>query len=59
MNDVYGKLDQKNVTAWLDLRNKAARSHYSEHTHEQVALLLGGVRDFFSADSRIAQFDAR
>jgi hypothetical protein len=22
MNDVYGKLDQKNVTAWLDLRNK-------------------------------------
>lgn len=26
----YSKLDQKNVTAWLDLRNKAAHGHYDE-----------------------------
>jgi len=43
---VYGKLDQKNVTAWLDLRNKAAHGHYNEYTKEQVALLLNAVRDF-------------
>jgi hypothetical protein len=43
---VYGKLDQKNVTAWLDLRNKAAHGHYAEYTKEQVTLLLNSVRDF-------------
>ena len=43
---VYGKLDQKNVTAWLDLRNKAAHGHYKEYTKEQVTLLLNAVRDF-------------
>ncbi len=42
----YSKLDQKNVTAWLDLRNKAAHGHYTEYTQEQVALTLQGVRDF-------------
>lgn len=43
---VYSKLDQKNVTAWLDLRNKAAHGQYSEYTQEQVELLLQSVRDF-------------
>lgn len=42
----YSKLDQKNVTAWLDLRNKAAHGQYNEYTKEQVALMLQGVRDF-------------
>jgi hypothetical protein len=42
----YSKLDQKAVTAWLDLRNKAAHGKYSEYSHDQVALMLGGVRDF-------------
>jgi hypothetical protein len=42
----YGKLDQKSVTSWLDLRNKAAHGHYSEYTRQQVELLLGNVRDF-------------
>jgi hypothetical protein len=45
---VYSKLDQKSVTAWLDLRNKAAHGKYSEYTHEQVALMLQGVREFAS-----------
>jgi len=44
----YSKLDQKNATAWLDLRNKAAHGKYSEYTGEQVALMLASVRDFAS-----------
>jgi hypothetical protein len=46
--NVYSKLDQKNVTAWLDLRNKAAHGHYAEYSKEQVALLNSGVRDFIT-----------
>lgn len=42
----YGTLDQKNVTAWLDLRNKAAHGQYSEYSHEQVEMLLQGVSNF-------------
>ncbi|HKC00834.1 MAG TPA: hypothetical protein VKD23_18775 [Terriglobales bacterium] len=44
----YSKLDQKQVTAWLDLRNKAAHGKYSEYANEQVVLMLAGVRDFVS-----------
>jgi hypothetical protein len=43
---VYLKLDQKSVTAWLDLRNKAAHGKCGDYTNEQVALTLQGVRDF-------------
>lgn len=46
--NVYGKLDQKNVTAWLDLRNKAAHGEYSQYSKEQVVLFLSGVRDFIT-----------
>lgn len=46
--NVYSKLDQKNVTAWLDLRNKAAHGKYSEYSKEQVALMIQGIRDFIS-----------
>ena len=42
----YNKLDQKNVTAWLDLRNKAAHGKYEEYAKEQVALMLQGISDF-------------
>lgn len=42
----YSKLDQKSVTAWLDLRNKAAHGKYAEYTREQVTLMLQGVQDF-------------
>lgn len=44
----YSKLDQKNVTAWLDLRNKAAHGNYSEYDKQQVALLISSVRDFLT-----------
>jgi hypothetical protein len=42
----YNKLDQKSVTAWLDLRNKAAHAQYGEYTLEQVTTMLSGVREF-------------
>ena len=45
---VYNKLDQKNVTAWLDLRNKAAHGKYSEYTKEQVSIMLQGISDFMA-----------
>jgi hypothetical protein len=45
---VYNKLDQKSVTAWLDLRNKAAHGHYGEYTTEQVRSMLGGVQEFMT-----------
>lgn len=45
---VYSKLDQKNVTAWLGLRNHAAHGQYDDYTKEQVALLLQATSDFIS-----------
>ncbi len=45
---VYNKLDQKNVTAWLDLRNKAAHGKYSDYTKEQVNSMYNSVIDFIS-----------
>ena len=46
--EAYSKLDQKNVTAWLDLRNKAAHGHYDQYTQQQVELLSQSVRDFLT-----------
>jgi len=45
---VYSKLDQKSVTAWLDLRNKAAHGKYGEYSKDQVLLLLQSVREFMT-----------
>lgn len=42
----YTKLDQKNVTAWLDLRNNAAHGHYSEYDVQQVKLFVDNIRNF-------------
>lgn len=47
-NKVYNKLDQKNVTAWLDLRNKAAHGYYDNYDKEQVNLMIAGIRNFIS-----------
>jgi hypothetical protein len=44
--NVYSGLDQKQVTAWLDLRNKAAHGEYGEYSQPQVELMISGVRDF-------------
>lgn len=44
--NVYSKLDLKGITAWLDLRNKAAHGKYDEYTEDQVALLISGIQNF-------------
>jgi hypothetical protein len=43
---VYNLLEQKNITAWLDLRNKAAHGEYDQYNKDQVALMHQGVADF-------------
>jgi hypothetical protein len=43
---VYSKLEQKQITAWLDLRNRAAHGQYAEYDASQVDLFLQGVRGF-------------
>jgi hypothetical protein len=45
---VYGTGEQKNVTAWFDLRNDAAHGDYDKYDHRQVALLIDSVRAFMS-----------
>lgn len=48
---IYNKLDQKSVTSWLDLRNKAAHGKYDEYTTEQVKIMYNGVLDFITRNS--------
>lgn len=48
---VYNKLDQKSVTAWLDLRNKAAHGKYDEYTKEQVEFMLQSVMGFMTRNN--------
>jgi hypothetical protein len=45
---VYSLFDQKQVTAWLDLRNSAAHGKYGEYTEQQVSLFIDWLRDFIS-----------
>ena len=47
--EVYSKMYQKQVTAWLDLRNNAAHGKYDEYKKEDVSLMLQGVRQFILA----------
>lgn len=44
--NAYNKLDNKSVTTWLDLRNKAAHGQYEEYNIEQVKMMYQGVREF-------------
>ncbi|WP_411811953.1 hypothetical protein ACLB9Y_00940 [Chryseobacterium scophthalmum] len=44
----YSLLDQKNVTAWLDLRNKAAHGNYGDYNIDQVKLLISSIQDFIT-----------
>ncbi len=43
---VYGTLQQKQLMAWMDLRNKAAHGDWDEYDPQQVRLLIDGVRAF-------------
>ncbi len=49
--EIYGVLDQKNVTAWLDLRNRAAHGKYDEYNIDQVNLMYQGVLLFITSTS--------
>ena len=42
----YTKLEQKNVTAWLGLRNDAAHGNYTAYDARQVEALIRDIRDF-------------
>lgn len=43
---VYNMTYQKQITAWLDLRNNAAHGKYSEYNDEEVKLMLSGINHF-------------
>lgn len=43
---VYDGLQQKQVTAWMDLRNKAAHGNYGDYDEHQVRLFIDGVQAF-------------
>jgi hypothetical protein len=45
---VYTKLDQKQITAWLDLRNNAAHGKYDQYSDAQVANAVAGITNFMS-----------
>ncbi len=45
--NIYSKLEQKQITAWLDIRNNAAHAHYDRYNEKQVELLIMGLKDFF------------
>jgi hypothetical protein len=44
--EVYNKVQQQSVTAWLALRNSAAHGEYDAYDHKQAAALISSVRDF-------------
>jgi hypothetical protein len=43
---VYGGLEQKQVTAWLALRNSAAHGQYGDYVESDVRQLIDGVQAF-------------
>lgn len=45
--NVYTKSEQKQITAWLGLRNDAAHGNYNNYTDNEVKLFIIGLRDFF------------
>jgi hypothetical protein len=46
--DAYQVVHQKNITAWLGLRNKAAHGEYEKYTSGMVADLISGIRHFIT-----------
>ncbi len=46
--DVYPKLDQKLITAWLDLRNNAAHGKYETYSTEHVKQMVSGILGFIT-----------
>jgi uncharacterized protein YdaT len=46
--DIYSKLDQKNITAWLGLRNDAAHGKYDNYSKGQVVFFSQALNDFMA-----------
>lgn len=46
--DVYSKLDQKAITMWLDVRNKAAHGQFDEYNDSQVSGMISGIVEFMA-----------
>lgn len=42
----YSSAYQKQIIAWLGIRNSAAHGKYSEYAKEEVSLMLQGIRQF-------------
>ncbi len=49
-DNIYNSLVHKNVTSWLDLRNKAAHGKYNEYSKENVELMYQGVLNFLTTE---------
>jgi hypothetical protein len=47
----YSQFDQKQIAAWLDLRNNAAHGRYSLYSADDVVRFLDWLRDFISKNS--------
>lgn len=45
-NDIYNKTYQKQITAWLDLRNNAAHGKYDQYSEMEVKLMISGILNF-------------
>lgn len=44
--EVYSKSYQKQITAWLDIRNNSAHGKYDEYSEQEVKLMIMGVQNF-------------
>jgi hypothetical protein len=44
----YGKIEQKEVTAWVGIRNAAAHGEYDKYDDRQVGQMVAGIRSFIS-----------
>jgi len=45
-SDIYSLATQKQITAWLNLRNYAAHGEYNKYTSDEIKLFIAGVRHF-------------
>jgi hypothetical protein len=44
----YNAIDQKQITAWMGIRNDAAHGNYNNYTKDQVENMLSGVQNFIA-----------
>ena len=44
--NIYSSVYQKQIIAWLRIRNSAAHGKYSDYKTEEVSLMLQGIRQF-------------